>query len=95
MAESYEPVILMRLEKLAISKKEKVVTLNHAPAEPISVRRLMVVVLMRPLRMFLEPMVLFTDLFLVLEYSMFFLYFEAYPFIFKGMSTFIHVDKSV
>ena len=47
----------------------------------------MTVVLTRPFRMFLEPMVFFTDLFLVLEYAMFFLYFEAYPFIFKGKYT--------
>jgi len=85
----------MRLEKITISKTEKVVTLNHPRPEHIDVKQLVVVVLMRPIRMFLEPMVLFTDLFLVLEYSMFFLYFEAYPFIFKGMSTLTDVDRSV
>lgn len=42
------------------------------------------VLLTRPLRMFLEPLVLFTDLFLLYQYSILFLYFEAYPFIFKG-----------
>ncbi len=42
------------------------------------------VVLTRPLRMFLEPLVLFTDLFLLYKYSILYLYFEAYPFIFKG-----------
>ena len=51
---------------------------------PIDFKELMTVVLTRPFRIFLEPMVFFTDLFLVLEYAMFFLYFEAYPFIFKG-----------
>ena len=87
--ESYEPKILMRLEKTNNSKTEKVVTARHPYAKPINVRQIMTVALTRPLRMFLEPMVLFTDLFLVLEYSIVFLYFEAYPFIFKGTSTLI------
>lgn len=42
-------------------------------------------VLTRPIRMFAEPMVLLTDLFLLYQYSVLFLYFEAYPIIFKGM----------
>lgn len=41
-------------------------------------------VLLRPIFMFAEPIVLFTDLFIVLLYSLFFLYFESYPIIFKG-----------
>ena len=41
-------------------------------------------VVTRPIRMFAEPMVLFTDLFLLYQYSILFLYFEAYPIIFKG-----------
>ena len=77
----------MRLKSADMSKTEKILTNNHPHAERIHVMQLMVVVLTRPIRMFLEPMVLFTDLFLVLEYAMFFLYFESYPFIFKGMST--------
>lgn len=84
VVETYEPVILMRLKKVDVSQTEKVLTGNHPHAEPFNIRQLMIVVLTRPMRMFLEPMVLFTDLFLVLEYAMFFLYFESYPFIFKG-----------
>lgn len=77
-------MILLRLKKADVSKTEKVLTGNHPHAKPFNIRQLMVVVLTRPMRMFLEPMILFTDLFLVLEYAMFFLYFESYPFIFKG-----------
>lgn len=40
--------------------------------------------LTRPLRMLWEPLVFFTDLFLLYQYTVYFLYFEAYPFIFKG-----------
>ncbi|MCJ1461295.1 hypothetical protein MMC28_011677 [Mycoblastus sanguinarius] len=41
-------------------------------------------VLTRPIRMFAEPLVLLTDLFLLYQYSVLLLYFEAYPIIFKG-----------
>ena len=41
--------------------------------------------LTRPMRMFLEPVVLLTDLYLLYQYSILFLYFEAYPIIFQGM----------
>lgn len=44
------------------------------------------VVFFRPILMFTEPLVLFTDIFLLYEYVIFFLYFEAYPIIFKGIS---------
>jgi hypothetical protein len=45
---------------------------------------LLTVCLMRPIRMFAEPLVLFTDLFLLYQYSIYFLAFQAYPIIFKG-----------
>lgn len=58
--------------------------LGSASMNTKSVKQLVTVVLTRPIRMFAEPLVLFTCLFLALEYAMFFLYFEAYPIIFKG-----------
>lgn len=48
------------------------------------VNQYIVKVLLRPIFMFGEPIVLFTDLYILLLYSLFFLYFEAYPIIFKG-----------
>ena len=42
-------------------------------------------VITRPIRMFAEPMVLFTDLYLLYQHSILFLPFEAYPIIFKGI----------
>lgn len=35
-----------------------------------------------------EPLVFFTDMFLVLVYALFFLSFEAYPIIFEGLRQF-------
>ena len=47
-------------------------------------RQILTVVLARPILIIAEPIVACTDLFLALEYAVFFLYFEAYPLIFKG-----------
>ncbi|KAF2797573.1 putative MFS transporter [Melanomma pulvis-pyrius CBS 109.77] len=41
-------------------------------------------VLTRPIRILSEPIVLFTDLFILYQYVIFFLYFGAYPVIFRG-----------
>ena len=49
--------------------------------------QVVIVILLRPIQMFAEPLVLFTDLFLLYQYSILYLYFEAYPIIFKGKST--------
>lgn len=38
----------------------------------------------RPIRILTEPLVFFTDLFIMYQYVIFFLYFSAYPIIFKG-----------
>jgi hypothetical protein len=38
----------------------------------------------RPIRILSEPLVFFTDLFILYQYIIFFLYFGAYPIIFKG-----------
>lgn len=51
------------------------------------IRQLVTAVLIRPIQMFAEPLVLFTDLFLLYQYSILYLYFEAYPIIFIGQST--------
>ncbi len=41
-------------------------------------------ILTRPIRILAEPLVFFTDLFILYQYIIFFLYFGAYPVIFKG-----------
>ncbi|KAI1177946.1 major facilitator superfamily protein [Nemania sp. FL0916] len=41
-------------------------------------------ILTRPIQMLSEPIVLFTDIFILYQYVIFFLYFGAYPVIFKG-----------
>lgn len=61
-------------------------TVENGPLQPNSGSQVILNVLMRPIRMFLgEPLVFFTDMFLVLVYALFFLSFEAYPIIFEGL----------
>ena len=47
-------------------------------------REFLTVCLARPIRMFAEPLVFFTNLFLLYQYSIYFLSFAAYPIIFTG-----------
>lgn len=61
-------------------------TVENSPLQPKNGSQVILNVLMRPIHMFLgEPLVFFTDMFLVLVYALFFLSFEAYPIIFEGL----------
>lgn len=86
-AESFAPVILRRLAKLDSALEKGSLPVSMQKVKGSSMKEMVKVVLMRPIRMFSEPLVLFTDLFLLYEYTIFFLNFESYPIIFKGMST--------
>ena len=46
------------------------------------------VALVRPFRMFAEPIVLAVSLFMAMVYAIFYLFFEAYPIIFGGKNLF-------
>ena len=81
--ETFSPIIL-RQQAQDESTLEKETRLNRLKARGNNMKSLVTVVLTRPFRMFKEPLVLFTDLFLLYQYSILFLYFEAYPIIFKG-----------
>ncbi|KAG8413190.1 hypothetical protein J3459_015752 [Metarhizium acridum] len=63
---------------------------NHHPSgtpvvgkAPFSLRK-QARILARPIRLLSEPLVFFTDLFILYQYIIFFLYFGAYPVIFRG-----------
>ena len=49
-----------------------------------SLTKTLSVALIRPFRMFSEPIVLATSLLMALVYAIFYLFFEAYPIIFGG-----------
>ena len=86
-SETYGPIILARRAK---ALRETTGNPNiKAPlgTEKRDLGHIFTVVLARPVLLLAEPIVACTDLFLALEYAVFFLYFEAYPLIFKGQLT--------
>lgn len=51
------------------------------------------VILTRPLRMFSEPIVLFTSIYLAIVYAIFYLFFESISIIYKGMLFQVHAQN--
>lgn len=81
--ETYGPVTLARRAKsLRVSTGNPNIQAPLA-TEKRDLRQIITVVLARPILIIIEAIVAYTDLFLALEYAVFFLYFEAYPIIFK------------
>ncbi|PGH37043.1 hypothetical protein GX50_00026 [[Emmonsia] crescens] len=86
MPETYAPVLLQRRAQ-ALRKS----TGNRNIVAPFDIQKqgirvILTVTLTRPIRMmFHESIVLFTCLYLSIVYSIFFLYFQAYPIIFQGI----------
>ena len=86
--ETFGPTILRHRHAAEESSLEKArLRKIHLKITGLFTKELVTVVFLRPILMFTEPLVLFTDLFLLYEYVIFFLYFESYPVIFKGMSS--------
>ena len=78
-------MILYRQNKSkALSEQILERRLSSDRSKVTGIREQITLVLMRPVRMFAEPIVLLTDLFLLYQYAILFLYFEAYPLILKG-----------
>ncbi|KAF2726135.1 MFS general substrate transporter [Polychaeton citri CBS 116435] len=86
LPETYGPVILK--DKARRLRKERGDSRIVAPLEleRRDLRQLVVVTLTRPVRMFLfEAIVLSSCLYLALAYGIFYMYFQAYPIIYKGI----------
>ena len=83
--ETFLPAIMTRLHKGEASVADDALLPTGSTGKIDRLKGLARVVLTRPLRMFLEPIVIFTDLFLLYQYAILYIYFEAYPIIFKGM----------
>ncbi|PGG97474.1 hypothetical protein AJ79_09194 [Helicocarpus griseus UAMH5409] len=91
MPETYAPVLLQRR-----ARKLRKETGNNGIVAPFDIQKkgikvTLTVTLTRPIRMMIhESIVLFTCLYLAIVYAIFFLYFQAYPIIFRdiyGMNT--------
>ncbi|KAL9049170.1 MAG: hypothetical protein Q9206_005656 [Seirophora lacunosa] len=86
MPETYGPTILQR--RAQRMRKETGNPNIFAPIEleKKGVRQMITITLTRPVRMILfEAIVLFTCIYLSIAYAIFYLFFEAYPLIFKGV----------
>ena len=86
MPETYVPVIIQKRQAKASSSSSASQEKDIPRKETGAVVREMGQVFTRPFLMAArEPIVLFTSLYLALIYSVFYLFFQAYPIIFQGM----------
>ncbi|KAI0014724.1 major facilitator superfamily protein [Xylariomycetidae sp. FL0641] len=87
MPETFAPVLRAQAVKRSKSEGEKSQS-STAPGNlavtALPTLRDHVRILARPIRILSEPLVFFTDLFILYQYVIFFLYFGAYPVIFQG-----------
>lgn len=81
--ETYAPTILTRKAARLRRETGNPNIVSPQELEPRDLRNLLVVVLTRPVRMFLfEPLVLATCLYLGYAYAVFYMFFQAYPIIY-------------
>ncbi|EMC92190.1 hypothetical protein BAUCODRAFT_77741 [Baudoinia panamericana UAMH 10762] len=86
MPETYGPVILKRKAQRMRKATGDETIVAPVELEKVDVRELIVVILTRPIRMFLfEAIVFCSCLYLAVAYGIFFMYFQAYPIIFEGI----------
>ena len=78
--ETYGPVLQARRDRATRTWVGK----SAKPTSTQSLKKTLSVALIRPFRMFSEPIVLATSLFMAMVYAIFYLFFEAYPIIFGG-----------
>ncbi|KID84822.1 Major facilitator superfamily domain, general substrate transporter [Metarhizium guizhouense ARSEF 977] len=80
MPETFPPVLKARRIQNASNRPSSTPVAGKAPFNLGKQAR----ILARPIRLLSEPLVFFTDLFILYQYIIFFLYFGAYPVIFRG-----------
>ncbi|KAI7637083.1 MFS general substrate transporter, partial [Hortaea werneckii] len=85
MPETYGPIVLKRKAKYLREKQGDANMVAPVELQKQDLRELVVVVLTRPIRMFLfEAIVTTTCLYLSVVYAIFYIFFQAYPIIFRG-----------
>lgn len=85
MPETYAPVILKRRAKRLRKQTGDPNIFAPIELEPRDVRHVVTVVLTRPIRMMLfEWIVLFFSLYLSFVYAVFYMFFQAYPIMYRG-----------
>ena len=91
-AETYGPVLRARrarADRTWVGKSAKPTPLLSGKQ---SLTATLSVALIRPFRMFSEPIVLATSVFMAMVYAIFYLFFEAYPIIFGGKKAYLSAD---
>ncbi|KAL8872418.1 MAG: hypothetical protein Q9174_001950 [Haloplaca sp. 1 TL-2023] len=89
MPETYGPTILKHRAQRMRRETGNPNIFASIELEKKGVRQMMTITLTRPVRMILfEAIVLFSCLYLSLAYAIFYLFFEAYPLIFRGVYEF-------
>jgi hypothetical protein len=88
-AETYTPVLLTRRAQLLRKRDSSAKIYAAVELDQKSLKQTLTVVLIRPLRLFSEPMILVTCIFLALLFAIYYLFFEAYPIIFQGRLAFL------
>ena len=86
-AETFPPIIVRRLGKKQTPLENTDIPKSNLKTRSHNMKKLVDEVLTRPIKMFSEPLILFTDLFLLYQYSIFYLNFESYTIIFGGTFT--------
>ncbi|KJK78143.1 hypothetical protein H634G_06315 [Metarhizium anisopliae BRIP 53293] len=81
MPETFPPVLKARRIRNVSNRPSSTPAAGKAPFFNLGKQAR---VLARPIRLLSEPLVFFTDLFILYQYIIFFLYFGAYPVIFRG-----------
>ncbi|KAI7653821.1 MFS general substrate transporter, partial [Hortaea werneckii] len=85
MPETYGPIVLKRKARYLREKQGDANVVAPVELQKQDLRELVVVVLTRPIRMFLfEAIVTTTCLYLSVVYAIFYIFFQAYPIIFRG-----------
>lgn len=78
------PMLLLMPETLAPVLQARAIKDTTRSEKPPFILWKQVRVIARPIRILSEPLVFFTDLFILYQYVIFFLYFGMYPVIFRG-----------
>jgi len=94
--ESYEPVLLLRKAKKMRKATGDMNIVAPRELEEFTISDIVTKVLARPLKMIVtEPLVAFSCLYLSFVYALFYIFFQAYPIIYKGTYGFTNGEEGL
>ncbi|KAK3048833.1 hypothetical protein LTS18_012863, partial [Coniosporium uncinatum] len=94
--ESYEPVLLLRKAKRLRKETGDMNIVAPRELEDFTISDIVTKVIARPLKMIVtEPLVAFSCLYLSFVYALFYIFFQAYPIIYKGTYGFTNGEEGL